>query len=861
MSQQRNNKIDQIFQTAVAAPPENRPALLDRLCADDAELRNEVEALLKADKQASGFFTKVVSKSAAQLIEKDSPQFAANEKISHYRIEREIGRGGMGEVYLAYDTSLNRPVALKLLSKHLTTDIQRVRRFRQEALAASALNHPNIITVYEINEDGDRPFIATEYVNGVTLRTQIRGKRLSLSMALDIAIHVATALVAAHEAGIVHRDIKPENIMIRPDGLIKVLDFGIAKHGPPPHEEESWVKTATGAIIGTAAYMSPEHARGLVVDARTDIWSLGVILYEMISHRLPFPGKTPADRVAAILEREPPSISSRQSNLPDELDGIIRRALAKDRDKRYARVSDFAQDLRKVRATLAEQPAFRFNLPTTKGASYFSKRMIAVAAILLVVMSVGAALYFRSRNQRAAIESIAVLPLVNTEGSADADYLADGITENVINSLSQLPNLKIISRNSVFRYKGQEVDVKKVRDAFNVNAALTGRLTQRGDDLLVTLELVDTRDESHLWGGHYSRKLAEVGALENEIFTDIAQQLRTQVSGSPRQSLSRKYSDNPEAYQLYLKGRYHLLKHTRDEIQLGIDYFRRAIDADPSNALAYTGLADAYMVEALPGESRPSELLPLAKAAAAKAISIDTNLAEGHVVLGYVVFFYEWNWSAAESEFRRALELDPNNADAHQSYGDLLSYTGRHNEALSESRRARELDPLNLRTDVLEAGTLVNAGKPDEALARLKQTLELDPNYWFAHQWVATAYIEKGMFAEAILEARKALETQGVSSRPTALLGYALAKSGKHSEAQTELNKLLKLSQARFVSPYNIALIYSALEQRNDALAWLERGYNDRDPRMVFLKIDTKLNNLRSDPRFQDLLRRVGFNS
>jgi serine/threonine-protein kinase len=863
MKPERWRQIDRIFEGGLELRAEERAAFLDRECAGDGELRAEVESLLAAHDQEDGFMQRPAAADAALLVFRGEPEAFIGQVVGNYKITGRLGAGGMGEVYLAQDSRLARPAALKLLAAHLTADEERVRRFRQEALTVSALNHPNIITVYEIGQWRGRDFIATEYVEGVTLRTRMCGRGVSLSASLNIAAQVAGALAAAHGAGIVHRDIKPENVMVRPDGIVKVLDFGIAKYAQPAHAPDSkqgWVKTATGEVMGTTSYMSPEQTRGEEVDARTDIWSLGVIIYEMVARRLPFPGKTATERVAAILERKPEPLS-RLRRVPAELERIVSRALTKNRGERYARAADLADDLHKLLATLGEERLFRFAVPAQERGPIFSRRRAVVALValsLLITTLVAVLFYHRAAVGDRGIDSIAVLPLVNASGSADAEYLSDGITESLINSLSQLPGLKVMSRGSVFRYKGEEVDARAVGNTLGVRAVLTGRVAQRGDGLFVSVELVDARDSSHLWGGQYSRKLSDLLALRNEITRDVSTKLRARLSGADEQRLARNYTEDVEAYQLYLRGRYHLLKNTRPEIQTGVSYFRQAIEVDPSYALAYAGLADAYRLLALSGELPPTEFVPQAKAAARKAVEIDDRLAETLAVLGLISFWYDWDWEAAENQFRRALGLDPNSADAHAAYAALLSYTGRHSEAIAEIKRARELDPLNLRTSAIEGVTLINAGRADEALDRLQKTLELEPNYWFAQQYVARAYIEKGMFTEAIAEARKAKEFAGVPTRPTAFLGYALAKAGRRAEARAEVEELLKLSQQRYVSSYSIAMIYSGLGDRDETLAWLERGHQQRDPRMVFLKTDAMWNDLRGDPHFQDLLRRVG---
>jgi serine/threonine-protein kinase len=862
MDRERWQQIDRISESARNRPPDERAAFLNNECDGDEELRREVDSII-AHAEADGFMDRPLAAEAARLIVGNDARPLVGRTIKHYKILKQLGAGGMGEVYLAQDTRLNRQVALKLLSTHLTNDIERVRRFRQEALTTSALNHPNILTVHEIEEEGDRPFIATEFVDGETLRSHMSRQTLSLPEVLDIAIQVAGALSASHQAGIVHRDIKPENVMIRTDGLVKVLDFGIAMYAEPAlgHDSnETWVKTATGVIVGTTGYMSPEQLRGQKVDPRTDVWSLGVILYEMVAGHSPFPGVTPAERVAAILERQPEPIAKSKRGLPAEFERIVARALAKNREKRYARVADMAEELRKLKTALSDKQTSHTTLGSNYRVRSIKRRTMLMAAVLLIgiigAVIAGVYLLRRDRNQ---ITSLAVLPIVDSGGSADAEYISDGITTSLIDGLSQLPNLKVVSRNSVFRYKGQEVDARTLAPTLGVTAVLVGRLVQRGDDLTITVELIDASDNSHLWGGRYSRKVGDIMALQSEVTRDVSRKLRARLSGADEQRLAKTYTDNPEAYQLFLRGRYHLLKNTRPEIETAISYFQQAIDVDPFYALAHAGLSEAYRVLGIAGEKPPTALMPQAKAAALKAVEIDDKLAEAHTALGQVIFWYDWKWEEAETQFKRALELDPNSADAHAAYANVLSYTGRHDEATAEIKRARELDPLNPRTNVVEGVTLINAGRPDEALERLRNTLNFEPNYWFARQYAASAYIDKGMYSEAIEQAREARESPDVPTRPVAFLSYALAKSGRRAEAQLELDALLKLSKERYVPSYNIAMIYNALGESDETIEWLERGYREKEPRMVFLNVERKWNNLRQDLRFRDLLQRVGF--
>ncbi len=897
MNRERLEKIDEVFAAALDLKSAHRAAFIREACKGDPELRSEVESLVAADERASDFIEDSAAQVAAELL--SSEQDLPGQTVGDYKVLSPLGAGGMGEIYLAEDSRLGRKVALKLLPASFTASEERVQRFRQEARAASRLNHPNILTVYEVGRWMGRDFIAAEYVEGMTLRAHMSGRSLSIPESLEIVLQVAAALSAAHGAGIVHRDVKPENVMIRSDGYVKVLDFGIAKlmedsEGVVSNDAPTRlrVETAEGIVIGTASYMSPEQARGLKVDARTDIWSCGVMVYEMLSGQMPFIGGSAAEVVAQILDREPAPVARYVTDPPVELQRIIGKALTKNRDERYQTIKDMLLDLKALKQELEFaaklqrsishgesgglpgngvkiEHGSRTNLiadtrPASSAEYIVSKinehkRGAVITASFLLLAVIGLAYWFFVPRPVSAIESIAVLPFVNASGNADVEYLSDGMSESLINSLSELPHLSVKARSSVFQYKGKEIQPQRVAADLSVQAILSGHVVQRGDDLTLYLSLVDGRNGNQLWGQQYNRKLTDLVTLQNEIARDVSQKLRIRLSLADEQKLAKKHTENVEAYQLYLRGRYHIFKHTLPEIQTGVSYFQKAIESDPSYALAYVGLADAYRLLALPGEMPATELLPQAKAAAQKAVEIDDALAEAHAILGFMIFWYDWDWGAAENQLKRALELDPNSADAHEAYSHLLFFSGRHEEGLAEIKRATDLDPLNVRFNSIEGAMLIYSGRPDEALSMLQKTLELEPTYWFARQYVASAYIEKGMFAEAVAEARKARESSGVSTRPTAFLGYALAKSGRRAEARAELEALLKLSSGRYVSPYNIAMIYNGLGERDETLAWLERGYREREPRMIFLRSEPKWNNLRDDAQFQELLRRIGF--
>ena len=907
MKPEQWREINLLFHSALEREPSQRAAFLDRACAGDESLRNEVEAFIAAHDEAGNFIEAPAFVVATEMLKDHEGQSLVGHSFGPYGIVAAIGAGGMGEVYLAEDSRLGRKVALKLLPSYFTMDEERVRRFQQEARAASALNHPNIITIHEIGQVEQRHFISTEFIDGETLSQHLDGRRMNVAEALDISTQIASALSAAHLAGIIHRDIKPENIMLRRDGIVKVVDFGIAKLSERGDPEEALdaegvtkvlLKTEPGVVMGTAAYMSPEQARGKEVDARTDIFSLGAVIYEMLSGRVPFAGETAADIIAALIHKEPQQLSTLVPNIPAELQHIVSKTLRKDPDERYQTVKSLLVDLKALKQELdfsaklerSVSPDRKDTAPkdsaqaapgntamenvgtqavtarTTSSAEYIVRTIkqswrsfaAAMAVLLLAALGFGYWSYNHRSSTATQVESIAVLPFVNESGNPEVEYLSDGMTESLINSLSQLPKLSVKARSSVFRYKDKQVEPQQVAKELSVQAILNGRLVQRGDDLALYLSLVDAQSGNQLWGEQYNRKLIDLVSLQGEIARDVSSKLRLRLSGADKQKLAKNYTENTEAYQLYLKGRYHILKLKRSETQKGLEYFQQAIAIDPSYALAYVGLAEANRALTLTGELPATEYMPKAKAAGQRAIEIDDTLAEAHSALGMIISWYDWDWNEAEKQAKRALELNPNSSDGHLVYAHVLSHTGRHAAALTEAKRARELDPLNLRTSTLEALILLNAGQTDEALARLQKTLELDPNFWFAHVFASDAYIEKGLFAEAVAEARKARELSGSVSQPFSFLGYALAKSGKREEARAVLEELLKLSTERYVPPYYVALIHKGLGEHNEAIAWLERGYEQRDPRMVFLKSEQKWNDMHADPRFQDLLRRVG---
>jgi serine/threonine-protein kinase len=895
---ERWEEIDRIFAAALEREPGERAQFLSEACLGDQDLRKEVESLLAYDSGQSLVGNSAVEH-ATRLLMKFQTLDLGNQTIGPYKIIKSLGCGGMGQVYLGHDTRLNRPVAVKLLSFYEAAENERVRRFQQEALAVSALNHPNILTIYEIFELNGQSFIVTEFVEGQTLHTRIQQGVVAVEDALEIAIHVANALAAAHTAGIAHRDIKPANIMLRPDGLVKVLDFGVAKYiqSESGDERETMIQTKPGAVVGTVAYMSPEQARGIGVDARTDLWSLGVILFEMVSARRPFNGETSLDVMSAVIERNPPSFAELGITVPELYQRIVLKLLQKVPDERYQSANELLTDLKELKKSRElgiHQPGLKAlsskrlfhaedgeaktavaagvqidanKTEVTRGERttrqrISSNRTLVIASLLVAALAAVSVFAYWSYTHRSLVaKSIAVLPFRNESGDSDLEYLSDGMTDSLINSLSQLPQVTVKAHNSVFRYKNLDIDPQRVGSELSVEAILNGRVVQHGDNLTVYLWLVDARNGNQLWGEQYDRKIPDLLTLQREIARDVSEKLRLRLSGTDAQRISKDYTANAEAYQLYLRGQFHVSKLTLPDVQQGISYFEKAIQLDPNYALAYVGLSRANRSMALGNEMPSREYLEKSQAAALKALSLDEGLSEAHTALGSTLFWLDRNWAAAENQLHRALELNPNSANAHLFYAHLLSNTGRHREALEMINRARQLDPLSPFLGALEGQFLVHAGRSDEALMKLKDTFALAPDFWFPHLFAASAYIEKGMYSEAVREAQLATELSRFQTISAAHEGYALAKMGRRDEAREVLKKLLKLNEQRFVPPYHIALVYNALGEQEEMFKWLERSLEAGDAKLTFLKVDPKWNNVRDDPRFRELLRRVGFTS
>jgi serine/threonine-protein kinase len=879
MTPERWQRIEQVLEAALERGGAERAALLDRECAGDPGLREEVESLLASSQPAESFLGSNAFEDAAALLDESESGSLVGRGVEHYSIKKQIGAGGMGEVYLAEDTRLGRKVALKLLDPGLVDDAISRARFLREARLASALDHPNICTVHEVGEARGRPFIAMQYIEGETLREIVKGRPLKLDSLLSITLQVADGLSAAHERGVIHRDIKAGNIIVTPQGQAKVLDFGLAKLLERAEDEAETHLTMTGQVMGTPASMSPEQARGEHADERSDIFSFGCVIYEMATGEIPFKGKTRAEVIGALLHKPHAPAAESNKEISARLSAVIDRALAKEPAERYQSVREMIADLRQVvadaggldhlfssseipRGVVPLVPTRRRGLLASLGRRVRSRTaavVLAVAAVSLV--GVALAIYFSRPGRPASaapIKSIAVLPFkpLGSEGRDEALEL--GMADTLIARLSNIREINVRPISAVHKYTGLEQDALRAGREQRVDAVLDGHVQKAGEKIRVTVRLLRVADGAALWTAQFDEKMTDIFAVQDSISERVAGALAVRLAGGERERLTKHHTENTEAYQLYVKGRYHLNRLTDDGFLKGRDYFQQAIDLDPTYALAYAGLADAYQMLSGYNALAPNDGFPKAKAAATEALRLDEELAEAHTALGTVKLLHDWDWPGAEKEYKRAVEINQSYSDAHLMYGLYLSAMERFDEAHAEVRRAHELDPLSLAKIMGIGDVYYHQRQYDRAIEQYRRALEMDPNSGFAHWALGNAYVQKGMYEEAILEYQKSIPLSGDSPDEVASLGYAHALSGKRREAQQVIDELKNRAARRYISPTIIAFIYAGLDEKDEAFAWLDKAYDGRDFILVFLKVDPTFDRLRSDPRFAELARRVG---
>ena len=791
--------------------------------------------------------------------------------LLQYRVVEKIGEGGQGTVYKVIDTALDRPAVIKVLPPDLTDSASNLVRFEREAKLASSLDHPNICTIFGLHKVGDVQFIAMQYVEGRNVRDIVDGKPLDLRSALSIAIQVTDALAAAHSRGIVHRDIKARNVMVTRSGTVKVLDFGLAKLIESPHATSSDPQvTEVGVPYGTSTYAAPEQAQGLKADHRADIFSTGVLLYEMLAGTWPFRGKTALDvRYAVVYHKPKPIVEARgeDSAALRRIQEILDIALAKAPEDRYEKVEDMRRDLQEVLReievdtsvgrTLTESP--RTTIPRRPNRFWTTPRILTAAAVVLLAIVALSLIAFR-RNRTAdsdpTINSLAVLPFTNSD--PNNEYLSDGITESLIDSLSRVPNLKVKSSSTVFHYKGRETDLKRIGRELGVHALLSGTVSQTGDDLSVSVELIDVRDDSHIWGERYGRKVSEVVALPQQISRDVSQRLRSRADNMDHAQMTRNYSPDSEAYRLYLQGRYNWNKRTVEGLQSGIEYFGKAIQRDQDYALAYAGLADCYLLLNVYNVTSADDSFPKAEAASRKALSINESLAEAHTALGFVTYRYHLKWAEAEEHFKKAIALNSNYATAHQWYASYLAARGRLNEAVVEAKTAHELEPFSLTIYSDYIRGLYYAGRLDEARKESLKVLEMDPGFARAHYELGLVLEEEDKLDEAINEFKVALKQMPDNATALTALGHAQGRAGKKAEAEKIIARLGELSKRQYVSPFQTAIVYAGMDERKLALDWLEKSRDERFNWLPFIVVDPVFKNLRAETRFVELSKSLG---
>jgi serine/threonine-protein kinase len=847
-------KVREIFDLALRRQPDERRRFLNEVCGDDETLLTEVESLLSSHDSAESFMETPAVARVADVIETNTKKLETGKCFGHYEIINQIGAGGMGEVYLAKDKKLDRNVAVKILNEEFSQDASNLNRFIREAKATSRLNHPNILVVHEIGQQENTNYIVSEFINGKTLREVIKEKRLKLSEVLDISIPIADALCTAHSSNIIHRDIKPENIMVRPDGVVKVLDFGLAKVVQQKDRsnfglEESTVQlshTAKDVIMGTVSYMSPEQARAQRVDARTDIFSFGIMLYEMLTGQQPFTGETFSHTIVAILEKEPPPLSQFISSFPPEIERIIKNCLAKKADKRYSMAKSLLDDLKDLKEELAFQ-------------SKLERRSASNKKTETETQFIRAAITAKTEKRN----SIAVLPFTNISAEAENEYFCDGLAEELLNALAKIEDLKVAARTSAFSFKNKNTEVSQIGKTLNVSTILEGSVRKSGNRIRISLQLINVADGYHLWSERYDREMKEIFDVQDEITLAVVDALKVKLFGEEKAAILKRYTDSPEAYELYLKGLYHCYKWTDEGFRKSIEYFEKALEEDPEFAPAYAKIADYYHFTSHIGLFSPHEIHPKWKAAAQRALEIDEGLADAHLAMAHIYFYFDRDWAKAEGEFERAIELNANSTDAHKYYGLFLASRERFDQAVAEGKKALALDPLSIAVNIVGGFIYLFVDRLDDALGLVRQMIELDSNapqgYWVG----GSLLMANGKYEEAVEAFQKSLSL-GDNQMALAKLGCAYGLVGRRDEALKILDQLFEMRKCRYAAPFNIARVYAGLGDNDNAFEWMEKAVEERDADLVFLKRYVEAGagvylgaSFSTDSRYEDILCRA----
>ncbi len=914
MADENRDKIKAIFLEAMALDPTARARFLAEKCGGDDSLRREVEELIRADAEAENPMSRPAIAQQATDFFAALPETAdplIGQMIGAYRLTAELGRGGMGAVYLAEraDGEFRRQVAVKLVKRGMDSDFI-LKRFRQERQVLAALSHPSIARLLDGGTTGDNlPFFVMEYVKGLPLYRYCDDENLSIGERLGLFCRICEAVDYAHQKQIIHRDIKPSNILVKPDGTPKLLDFGIAKALDTEIGISTIDPTATAMRMMTPEYASPEQVSGLPVTFASDIYSLGVVLYELLTGTRPyrFKSRAPHEIARVICEEEPallrggeeekrrkgdkyfeerevvpssPLLLLSSSQLGGEIEKVVMKCLRKNPAERYRSAAGLASDVtRYLKGETVQAETFPASVATKKteifptaGEGYFfgnAKSMLGAAALLAVLLAGGLSLYFifkpeksgsrtEAQSQSIAKRSVAILPFVNETSKPENDFLCDGLSESLINRLSFLPEIKVMSRSAAFKYKGTEFSPEQAGKDMNVASVLSGKLSRSADKIAVFLELIDVSDGSLIWSAQYDGKESEIIFLQNKMASDVAAQFKTDRSSDPKPAVARGYTENPQAFELYLKGEFERQKASAEGNRRSIEFYRRALEADPNYALAFQGLALSYRLASAHGTLPAEEAYPQAKAAALKALAIDPSLGLAYLALASIKFSYDWDFAGAESEYRQALQYAPNNAETHSSYANFLIAMGRADEALSELRIAQQFDPNSAFISSNIAWALYIGERFDEAEEQLRQLLGRDPQFALAHRTLGEIYAEKGRFDEAVQILQKA-EQLSPGAQTETIVAYVYAVSGRRGEALKMAEDLEAKALKKELSPFLMAEVYAGLGERDKAFGWLERAFQERSNWLVFVKVQHRLKPLRGDSRFADLLKRIGF--